>query len=269
MEKISHVALSECRNLLSSDGPSYSSIVIGESKGDVWIDNLSNPTLALVYSPAVGGFSIMGDPDDTSVFENLKEFLTNDLFSMLKRKGINDFEFSVESERTMSSLLNLFSDRVMSQEVEYFYRKSSVGKVTETDQYYVLKIDTDFITQLQSGCYDNPELLTEKLLGSWETIEKFLSRSVGYVAIHEKSIVALIIGTARFQNVIPIDIETNENHRKNGLALTLTQYFVNECIERGLIAQWNCVESNIGSRKTVEKAGFDFMKKKTYYWFDI
>ena len=63
-----------------------------------------------------------------------------------------------------------------------------------------------------------------------------------------------VIGTARYQNVLPIDIETKEEYRQKGLAYLLTQYFVNACVESGLVAQWNCIDSNIASRSTVVKA---------------
>ena len=78
--------------------------------------------------------------------------------------------------------------------------------------------------------------------------KKFLSKSVAYAAMIESVISAVIVGTARYQDVIPIDIETKVEHRKKDLASTLTQYFVNECIEKGFVAQWNCIESNIAWR---------------------
>ncbi len=50
---------------------------------------------------------------------------------------------------------------------------------------------------------------------------QFFMKSLAFVATLEKSIVAVIIGTARFHNIIPIDIETKEEHRKKGLAYLL------------------------------------------------
>lgn len=269
MEQIFNTDLSQCTNILYNDSPSYSGIVAGECKGDIWVDNIVNPTLALVYSFAVGGFSIMGESNDASLYDDFIEFLREKLFVELKNKGINYFEFSVESKRTEDHILKLFSNESLNQEDEYFYRKSCTNEIQEIDQYNIIRVDPEFIRRLQAGKYDNAEFLCERLLESWETYEQFFSKSIAYVATLEKSIVAVIVGTARYQNVIPIDIETKEEHRKKGLAFTLTQYFVNECVDRGLVAQWDCVDSNIASRSTVEKAGFKFMKKKPYYWFGI
>jgi len=269
MEKIINAVLNECTNILYSDSPSYSGIVAGECKGDVWIDNKLNPTLALVYSSAVGGFSIMGDPDDTSTYDDFIKFLRDKLFAELKSKGIDYFEFSVESKRAEDHILKLFSNERMNQEDEYFYRKSWTSEITENDEYTITQIDTEFIERLQAGKYENPEFLSERLLESWGTYEQFSSKSLAYVATQESSIIAVIVGTARYQNVIPVDIEIKEDHRKKGLATTITQYFVNECVDRGLVVQWDCVDSNIASRNTVEKMGFKLIKKKPVYWFGI
>lgn len=269
MEKVMNKDLSKCTNILYSDSPSYSGIVAGECKGDVWVDNIVNPTLALVYSFTVGGFSIMGSPNDTSVYGDFIEFLRGKLFLELKSKGINYFEFSVESKTTEDYILELFSNESMNQEDEYFYRKCDANEIQKIDHYNIVQVAQEFIRQLQAGKYDNPEFLSERLLESWGTYERFFSKSVAYVATIETSIVAVIVGTARYQDVIPIDIETKEEYRKKGLASILTQYFVKECVDIGLVAQWNCVDSNIASRKTAEKAGFKFMNKKPYYWFGI
>lgn len=269
MEKVISTDLSKYSNILNTDSPSFSGIVAGECKGDVWVDNIANPTLALVYSYTVGGFSIMGTPKDASVYDDFIEFLREKLFFELKSKGINYFEFSVESKSTEDYILKQFSNESMNQEDEYFYRKYDAKETEEIDHYNIVQVNQEFIRKLQAGVYDNPEILSERLLVSWGNFEKFLAKSVAYVATIETSIVAVIVGTARYQDVIPIDIETKAEHRKKGLASILTQFFVKECVDRGIIAQWNCVDSNIASRKTVEKAGFKFMKKKPYYWFGI
>jgi len=269
MEKIISAALSECTNILYNDSPSYSGIVAGECKGDVWVDNKLNPTLALVYSFAVGGFSIMGDPDDTSIYDDFIKFLREKLFAELKSNGTNYFEFSVESKRAEDRILKLFSNESINQEDEYFYRKSWTSEIGASDQYTITQVDTEFIERLQAGKYDNPEFLSERLLESWGTYEQFFAKGLAYVVIHESSIIAVIVGTARYQNVIPVDIEIKEDHRKKGLATTLTQYFVNECVDRGLVVQWDCVDSNIASRNTVEKIGFKLIKKRPVYWFGI
>lgn len=269
MEKVRSTDLSTTKNILHQDSPSFSGIIAGICKGEIWVDRLVDPRLALVYSYAVGSFSIMGSPEDASVYNDFYKFLRDELFMELKSKGIKDFEFSVESENAKDHVLEIFSHENILQEEEYSYRKNDGCKLQAVDGYTIAPVDWKLIKQFREGSLENPEFLNERLLESWETYEIFVDRSIGYVALDEKSIVGVIIGTARYHNVIPIDIEIDKGHRKKGLALTLTNHFVKGCVESGLVPQWDCVESNIGSRKTAEKAGFKLFKREPVYWFGI
>ncbi len=269
MKRVYNVKSGVYTNILSEDNPSYSGILAGECKGDIWIDDVKNPELALVYSNAVGGFAILGEPKNNAVYDKFNEFLREVFFVELKSRGVDGFEFSMASEKAEEYILGLFTDKNINQEDEYFYRKSGLYNLETPDKYNIIKVDPHFIEQLKAGKYVNAEFLTDRLLGSWESFEQFFTKSLAFVATLDKSIVSVIIGTARYKNVVPIDIETIQEHRKKGLAYILTQYFVNECAIRELVAQWNCIDSNTASRKTAVKAGFDLFKKKPFYWFDI
>lgn len=269
MKRVNNPKFGNCENILYGVSPSYSGIVTGECKGDLWVDNLDEPQLALAYSASVGGFSIMGSPEDFSVYDNLISFLREELFPILKNNGTDSFEFSFECEEAKEYILNKLSNEDICKEDEYFYRKEDSVEVQTLDHYNILQVDSEFVKDLQSGKYKNPEFLSKRILESWDSYDSFLNRSIAYVATQDSTITAAIVGTARYQNVIPVDIETKEEHRKKGLASVITQHFINECVRRGLIVQWNCVESNTASRKSVEKAGFTLIKKDPFYWFEI
>lgn len=256
-------------HILYSDCPSFSGILAGVCKGDVWVDHVQRPTLALVYSQAVGGFSILGEPENDSVFEHLHKFLTKNLFLELKLKGDKCFEFSAESKRTEEQLLKLFKDKEMSCEDEYTYRRNFTCNINEINPYKIIKVDSEFIRQMKAGKFNDNTILDKIILESWGTYDEFLSKSLAYVAVYEDYIAAVIAGTARYQNIIPIDIETDEKHRRKGLASAITQYFVNDCVGKGIVAQWDCVDSNAASKKTALKVGFELHRKRQIYWFEM
>lgn len=269
MIKVEKLDKSKIKDVVYEDSPSFSGIVSGECKGSLWVDDIENPSLALAYSFAVGGYSILGKPKKEFVYEKFNDFLINDLFLKLKEKNVNDFEFSVESKETEKHILEMFSYRIMESEDEFFYRKTDKIEIkTQIPfEYTIAKVNAKFVNQLENEKYKNKKLLEERLLESWGSYQNFLNKSVAFVALHQKRIVAVIVGTARFHNIVPIDIQTEEQHRKKGLASALTQCFVNECVDNQLVAQWDCVDSNVASKKTAQKTGFVFMKKKPYYWF--
>ncbi len=271
MIKIDKLEKSKIVDIVTDDSPSFSGIITGQCKGNLWVDDVEKPSLALTYSFAVGGYCILGNPKKESVYEDLRNFLLKDLFPQMKKMDINNFEFSVELLEPQKRILDMFSDKVVGREEEFSFRKSDKTEIAMKIpvDYTIEKVSATFIEKLKHGEYQNIELLEERLLESWGSYENFLNKSVAFVGIHQKRIVAVIVGTARFNDIIPIDIETEEKHRNKGLASILTKCFVNDCIEHQLIPQWDCVDSNDSSKKIAQKAGFVFKKKKPYFWFEI
>lgn len=154
--------------------------------------------------------------------------------------------------------------------MEYSYRKELHGTIDLLEQkvidYEIIPINKNLLNDVKS--YDNCEMLLERMDNSWEK-EKFFEMSVGYVAVKDKKMIGIIFGSARYLDYVAIDIEVDKKYRRMGIAENLTKYFLKECQLKKLIAQWDCVESNIPSQKLAEKCGFILFKKRPYYWFDI
>lgn len=252
--------------------PSFSGIVAGECKGDLWVDDLENPTIAIAHSYAVGGFAFLGDIEfGSATYNAIKIFINEDLFARLMSNGIDYFEFSIESEKLREPILQMFADKTIQSEKEFHYRRREEipQLLVLPEEYSVHEINDELWNSINKGAIENRALVINRILGSWETIDDFFEKSLAFCIMHCNRIVAVIIGTAAFNNVIAIDIETEEAYRKKGLALVLTEKFVNECVRRGYTAEWDCVESNPASRKLAEKAGFKLLKQNEVYCFTI
>lgn len=50
----------------------------------------------------------------------------------------------------------------------------------------MLKVDIKILERLESGDFDNHELLSERLLESWGTYEGFINSSVAFIAVMGK-----------------------------------------------------------------------------------
>ena len=61
-------------------------------------------------------------------------------------------------------------------------------------------------------------------------------------------IVGIIFGSARYENIIAVDIEVEETYRRRGIAAFLTEHMLSSWSEENLTVQWDCVESNTASR---------------------
>ncbi len=253
-------------NVIDGKNPSMYGILAGICKGETWSYRDEPLALDIMYSYCVGGCGVVGRiPNEKS--KQARIFFET-VFSSLKKKNIFEFEFSTEDVELRKAMLDIFSDKKLYSEEEYSYRKLDKCNYNVTLQSYtILEVDRSFLEKREK--YENEDILFERLNNSWYCQEDFLEYSKCFVALQEKKIVGIIFGSARFLNIIDVDIEVLEEHRKKGVATALTAYFVNACIRIGCIVQWDCVESNVKSQAVAEKCGFQLFKKRPFYWFDL
>jgi RimJ/RimL family protein N-acetyltransferase len=251
--------------------PSFSGIVAGECAGELWVDDLEHPRLALAYSYPVGGYAFLGNFATEEAWSNTQAFIMEEHLPWLKAQGVSAFEFSIESEELREPLLRMFADKTIQQEQEYRYRKSDWLNLPLRlpNALTFQAVDDAFWHLIGEGLVENAELLSGRLLESWGSYNKFAKRSLAYCIMDGQRIVAVIVGTARFNDVIPIDIETESEYRSKGLGLVLAQAFVNGCAEKGLTAEWDCMESNPASQRVAAKAGFSLVKQGDVFWFAL
>lgn len=264
MIKVNEKNLGNCKNILYDDIPSFSGIVVKESRGDVWVNDLEYPTLAVVYSEPVGGYAILGNVNSEAAYVLLTEFMDR-----LVLKTSDCFEFSIEEETLEKRLLSHFSSKPLQKEYEYFHRIDHSVPEIPFDDYDIQEIDLGIINQLKGGHYTNGVFLKDMLLESWSNYDDFIDRSIGYIAVDGPKIIGFIVGSSRYHDILPINIEVLKDYRKKGIAAKLSQVFVDSCLSKNLIPQWNCVETNSASIKTAEKIGFKRFKKKYYYYFKV
>ena len=258
-------------NIINVNSPSFSGIVNQECKGELWVDHIEEPRIAIAGSYAVGSYAFLGTYETTEDFLNLKDFLVNELFRHLKENGCEYFEFSIEGEGMRSKILEMFRDKSIETETEYSFRANKVPKHMPVipGEYQVRKVDSSFWDMLIKGVYENEDFLRTRLLESWHSFDEFKNKSIAYCTLYEGRIVAVMVGTASFHNVIAIDIETEEMHRRKGLAHGMAVEFIADCLRNNYIPQWDCVESNSSSYHMARKLGFEKINENTVYWFKL
>lgn len=263
--------IKDVTNVVNETSPSFSGILNGECKGIFWVDNMEEPRIAIVQSYAVGGFAFLGTYETSEDFLYLKDFLDNELFHHLKKNGYDCFEFSIESENLHNNIIEMFKDKSIQAEKEYSFRVNEIlkNKLDIPTEYQLRKVDDELWNMLTEDKLENGDLLKVRLMKSWYSFEDFKNKSIAYCIIINNRIVAVMVGTASFKNVIAIDIETEEPHRRKGLAYAMAVEFINDCLKNNLIPQWDCVESNPNSYNLARKLGFKKINETIIYWFDI
>jgi GNAT superfamily N-acetyltransferase len=103
------------------------------------------------------------------------------------------------------------------------------------------------------------------LVDSYESLDDFLRRGIGYVALHRGRVVSAAVSAVSSSRAIDIDIETAADHRGKGLAAAVGAALAAECLVRGIEPQW--LAANEASCRLATRLGYS--REDTYETFDI
>jgi RimJ/RimL family protein N-acetyltransferase len=206
-------------------------IIDGNNQGKIWVDNLDEPKVAIVW--AIGcTYFIIGDIENEGFNNSLDSYITNVIGpDCLNTYGGTHFVVTLHEDKWEDKLDNIFNHRNPYKQYEYCYifNENMYKELTKVQDnlpygYTVKRIEKDII----SNCFS------------------------GYVS----------------GNLCEIVIRTyeEENERK-GFGTFVARTFIDYCISNRIIPHWSTTEDNIGSTSIAEKCGFEIYKKFITYCF--
>lgn len=262
--------------LLRADSDAmFAGVVTGHNPGKVWVDDLDNPSSALVWSRGLEGFCFMGCPSSQVSNMTLERFIDNEIIPFLKEKDTHYFEFSVDGQEWHSIIQNTFVSRELKDSYQYVYKSDSIAGQDQCDEQFVfpesftaVRLDAQQLHEWDRNGAGNADFLVQYIEQYWGTVTNFLTEGYGYAAITEGNVIAsLAISSAKFGMTQAIGVETLEDYKRLGLSSSLVKLLLRDFYEHRITAWWDCMDSNIASQKTVEKAGLVRSHRYKVYWF--
>lgn len=201
-------------------------------------DSKINPTVSRLDS---GAYTILGgNPNSTAAIDLIRiapiHVVTpeNNVWVNLLH---NEFEGKITYQPFYRYLPNSLNK-------DYLFKLS--GSIDNT--YKILRIDGELARQLPKDI-DN-----DYFFEHFNSIEDFLTRGIGFCAIHNNKIVSAVTSMAAAERVINIEIETQYDYRNRNLGSTVCAALLLYCLENNIEAQW--LAANDISGKLAEKLGY-------------
>ncbi len=245
-KKITHLVKSQ-------DELSVFSVINGKNPGEIYVNNIDNPTAALIKTSECN--LIAGSPND--------EMFNSEVSSEL------DFwdPLVPDSCEWMEKIPTIHKNHFIRKYKRRHYVLSSDKFVdcdaTLKEGYTLEKVDISF---LRENSFENSERVLEILAENWGDDEKFEKYGTGYLIRDDKVIVSWSLSDCSFKKTIAIGIHTDERYRKNGFGKIAAAATIRDCFTKGYEKiDWLCVDSNKGSSATAEKLGFKVINH--YYSF--
>jgi GNAT superfamily N-acetyltransferase len=89
----------------------------------------------------------------------------------------------------------------------------------------------------------------------WHSWEDFVEQGGGFVALHSNEVVGWCVLDGQSQSMYAIDIATEASYRGCRIASALAAAMIRWITQSGNTPYWECVESNIPSRRLADKCG--------------
>lgn len=101
------------------------------------------------------------------------------------------------------------------------------------------------------------------LCSNFEDEKHFKAHGFGYVAMKGREIVAGCSVYGVSEGMMEIEVDTRKDCRRQGLALACSAAFLMECLEKGIVPNWDA--ANLQSVGLAEKLGYVYEKEYRVY----
>jgi len=221
--------------------------------GRAWVNDLENPTVAQV---TVGIFTFYtGDP-------NVKE--TEELLRNIPEKML----VIVNSEE-WKKRLETFYERKIDKFLRYKFKRNSEFFNRSKLQSFISKLPKGYeLRRIDEHIANNSTLhkLSEDFTSQFQSVEDYLNRGIGYSILYNGEVICGASSYSIYDKGIEIEVATDLNHRRKGLATVVSAALILDCLEKGKYPNWDA--ANTTSAKLAEKLGYVFDKAYDTYFVD-
>lgn len=250
----------------------YLSILSGTTRGCVWVNNSSNPSLAVVYSYLLGGFQIMGRPiESPEEYASLRIFFETEIIGkFLKDNEVYDFSYSADTDALLDMMRIVFFDKETFEQKQLSYRyrhggSPSTSAASIKTAYNIIRLNDSFA----KSNFDFITAISPEICESYRDVSKFLKNGIGYVALDGDSIIGNVLSNGVYAKAQVLGADTLIEYRRQGVATALLLSAVCDAEKHGYDLIWECVESNIPSVLTAQKCGLSLEGSFIVRWFNI
>lgn len=221
--------------------------------GTAYVDDPENPAVAQII---VGIFVFFaGNPDTEAAEEMLNNLPDYNLII------VDSDAWKKRIEAVHSNKFEKFDRYSLEKNPGHLDRGQMQSFMSSLPEgYEIKKVDEDI-----AGSASFNEL-SEDFVSQFESVEDFLERGKGYAILFDGKVVSAATSFSIYDEGIEIEIATDPEYRRKGLAAATASALILDCLDKGLYPSWDA--ANTESLKLAEKLGYRFKEAYDTYFVD-
>lgn len=217
--------------------------------GEVFVDNIENPNGAILYC---GSFVfIEGKKIEDELIEYIKVILdSSGLDSLLIISKVDDIGELLEKVPG-TKLSKTLRHAIEKKDEEFDLEKLQSIVNSLPPQYQVQRINEELYYECKKDEW------TLDFISNFDSAKNFLDRGIGFVILHNGKIISGASSYTIYDEGIEIEIATNKDYRRMGLAQVVGAALILECRKLGLYPSWDA--ANMASVQLATKLGYRYL----------
>lgn len=216
------------------------SIVEGSQSGEIFADNIQNPSAVLFWHYC--GFAYIAGTYDEKFISEVIEMMHNPAEGHSGRLALQ-----TGNDALICRLLQ--ADRHIQKKEQYLFEYTGKGQSG-------FSLNAPFeLKRIDALNYD---ILSGHIVPafSWKSKEEFLNRGFGYCIMKGNEFVACAFSAGISEKYVDIGVETAEQFKGNGFGKIAAGAMLEEILKRGQEPVWECNTTNEASMRLACAVGF-------------
>jgi RimJ/RimL family protein N-acetyltransferase len=243
------------------------SVVEGNTEAQLWhISQPDNNVVCLLWDKGNNVFYLSGQLVVPETKKDLASLFNTHIKEKAIRERLSYFTVKPLSASLENSITDIFHNISLHKIHKFFYTfrapkvKSIPNPRLEGIQYH--SINADF---LEEGRFENNRDVKYEIEWMWPSLERFMENGFGTAAVIDARIICWCTAEYVSKRKCGVGIEVIDEFQNKGIATATAAHFLDQCLNRNIVAHWECDQDNIGSVRVAEKVGFEKIEE-TVFW---
>ncbi|NEN86452.1 GNAT family N-acetyltransferase [Paenibacillus elgii] len=245
------------------------SIVAGNNKGKIFVDDSEHPRTAMIWAIASIAF-FAGDCRNSEFTAHLNSYMGRKIKQdSLDIIGGTWFTIAVGDEAWDKALNEALTDYelVEGEDLEFDFaadRYSMLRQAQAESRIQVTPLDAELLNDPEN------DFVLEDLNEFWNSPGDFMDKGFGYCVLKDGIVQSVCFSGYVYGNGHDLVVRTyEEEERQKGLGAAVTFAYLDHCVRSGLVPHWTTDEENEASIALANKCGFVLKEKSKIYEFEF
>lgn len=232
------------------------SIIKGNAQGEIYVDNIEAPKVAIVWNN-VGDVLIGGDSSDEVANRSIDDIIKNVFIPQVINLGVEVSRIEVSYTENFEGKLKVLKDKASKDVVRNVYKFNKL----KVNPLSIIPRKFELIEIHENVLRNNKLEHLGKLKGwintFWNSEEEFLKSGIGYCLVKDNVIVSFCISAYTYDEKVEFVLKTSEIFRGRGFGKSVASACVEKAVKSGKQVEWQCDNDNVPATRLADSLGFE------------